>query len=83
MARRRLDLRLLRRALRSPDRLVLLGEDGGFTLRWIGSDQRSALWDLVRDQWYGPGGTAHGTYSGYEFVNNNGGSLIYVEAWCS
>jgi len=36
----------------------------------------------MRDEWFGPGGTAYGTYSGYEFANDNGDSLIYIEVWC-
>ena len=82
MTRGRLDLRLVRRALRSPDRLVLLGEDEGSDLRWVDPDHRSALWIRVRGRWFGPGGTAYGNYSGYEFENDDGDSLTYIEVWC-
>jgi hypothetical protein len=82
MARRRLDLRLVRRAMRSPGRRVLLGEDGGSDLTWVGPDQRLALWERMKDRYFGPGGTEHGDHSGYEFVNDHGDSLIYIEVWC-
>ena len=82
MTRRRLDLRVVRRAARSADRLVLLGESGGFDLSWVKPDQRSALWARIRNRYFGPGGTSHGDYSGYEFVNDDGDRLIYIEVWC-
>jgi hypothetical protein len=83
MTRRRLDLRIVRRAMRSADRLVLLGEDGGSDLTWVGQDQRPALWARMRDRYLGPGGTEYGDYSGYEFVNDDGDTLVYIEVWCS
>lgn len=83
MTRRRLDIRIVRRAMRSAARLVLLGEDGGSDLTWVDPGQRPALWARMRNQYFGPGGTEHGTYSGYEFVNDKGDSLTYIEVWCS
>jgi hypothetical protein len=83
MTRRRLDLRLVRRALRSADRRVLLGENVGCDLSWVGPDERPALWARLRDKYFGPGGTEYGEYSAYEFVNDDGDSLTYIEVSCS
>lgn len=82
MTRRRLDLRVVRRALRSVDRVVLLGENGGFDLCWVGPEHRSALWARLQDRYVGPSGAVDGDYSGYEFVNNDGDRLMYIEMWC-
>ncbi len=83
MTRRRLDLRLVRRALRSKDRLVLLGNAGGFDLQWIEPDERTALWARVSDRYAGPDGDIHaGQYMGYEFVHQDGRRLVYLEVWC-
>jgi hypothetical protein len=83
MTRRRLDLRLVRRALRSKDRLVLLGDAGGFDLRWVAHDERADLWVRIHDRYAGPGGDFHaGEYMGYEFVHEDGRRLVYLEVWC-
>jgi len=68
-ARRRLDLRLVRRALRSADAALLLGEGCGFQLSWIDPQDGSALWERLRRNNAGPGGVVDGDYMGNEFVN--------------
>ena len=83
MTHRRLDLRLVRRALRGSNRLVLLGESGGCQLRWVEIDERASLWARVRDRYAGPGGDFQtGEYMGYEFVDQAGRRLMYLEVWC-
>jgi hypothetical protein len=82
MTRRRVDLRLVRRALRHAERRVLLGENGGFTLRWVGAGERAGLWQQLRGNYAGPGGATGGDYMGYEFVNSDGEQLMYIEIWC-
>jgi len=64
-----LDLRLLRRALRSADAALLLGEACGFQLSWIDPLDRSALWERLRRNSAGPGGVVDGDYMGNEVVN--------------
>ena len=83
MTRRRLDLRLVRRALRNSGRLVLLGEDGGFSLRWIRPEERASLWEVLRHRYAGPGGDFHeGDHMGHEFVDADGRQLTYIEVSC-
>jgi hypothetical protein len=82
MRRRRLDLRVVRRGLRSNSALVLVGESGGFDLRWVVAEQRPELWGQVRKNYRGPGGGTCGDYMGYEFVNDAGACLLYLEKAC-
>jgi hypothetical protein len=80
MTRGRLDLRVVRRALRSEGAIVLIGESGGFDLRWVAPEQRHALWEQVCKNYRGPGGGPFGDYMGYEFVNEGGAHLRVPEA---
>jgi len=82
MNRRKLDVRIVRRALKSPDGLVLLGETGGFDLRWVGPEQRPALWEQVRGRYRGAGGDINADFMAYEFVHADGGRLVYIELSC-
>jgi hypothetical protein len=83
MTRRRLDLRMVRRALRVEGRLVLLGDGGGFSLRWVEPAERACLWDQVRRSYAGPGGdNPSGDYLAYEFADSHGRSLTYIELRC-
>jgi hypothetical protein len=85
VARRRLDLRVVRRMLRRADVPVLLGEGGGFQLRWVASSERLAIWERVRDCYAGPSGSPSSCaieYMGYEFATANGDQLLYLEQWC-
>jgi hypothetical protein len=82
MSRRRLDLRVVRRALRSESASVLLGENGGFNLKWVAADQRPTLWERLRKDYRGPGGVPDGDYVGHEFVNEIGARLLYLEKSC-
>jgi hypothetical protein len=81
MSRRRLDLRVVRRGLRSDRAVVLVGESSGFDLRWVTPEQRPGLWEQLRKSYQGPGGSG-GDYMGYEFVNNHGARLLYLEKDC-
>jgi hypothetical protein len=82
--RRRLDLRIVRRLLRRTDLPALLGESGGFQLRWLSTDDRPRIWEHIRHRYAGPGGLSnHATdYTGYEFTAEDGGRLLYIEERC-
>jgi len=82
LARRRLDIRVVRRAFRNADRRLLLGESGGFELRWVDSDERADLWQKIRTNYAGPGGRHFGDVTGHEFVDADGYGLVYVEVSC-
>jgi hypothetical protein len=57
VTRRRLDVRVVRRLLRRADIPVLLGEGGGFRLRWVASSERPATWEQVRNCYAGRSAT--------------------------
>ncbi|WP_203911336.1 hypothetical protein [Rhizocola hellebori] len=82
MTKRHVDLRVVRRALRSDSALVLLGEGGGFDLHWVMPDQRLALWERVRRDYHGPDCVGDGTHAGYQFMNQDGARMLYLERWC-
>lgn len=80
--RQRLDLRLVHRAIRDSGRLVLLGENGGFSLRWVRPEERASLWERVRHRYAGPGGNSQKSdHIGHEFVAADG-RLVYIEVSC-
>jgi hypothetical protein len=81
MSRKGLDLRIVRRAFRTDAATVVLGESNGFDLRWVAADQRAALWEQVRENYSGPGGSG-GDYLGHEFVNGSRARLLYLEKAC-
>ena len=82
MSRRDLDLRVVRRALRSSDLKVLLGTGAGFDLCWAAPDQRTVLWqELRKNYWHRSSGT-QGAFAAYEFVNDAGAHLLYIEKSC-
>ena len=58
--------------------LLAAREDNGFDLRWVAPEQRSALWQLVRKNYWGPAGTG-GEFTGFEFANDNGDRLLHLE----
>jgi hypothetical protein len=83
MSRRRLDLRLMRRALRADaTERLLLGESGGFDIRWVEPAERPQLWRQLRDGYNGPGSTSQGPYAGYTFVDAAGREIVYIEVSC-
>jgi hypothetical protein len=82
LIRRGLDLRVVRRVFRNPERALLLGENGGFTLRWVEPEERLTLWERVQDWYAGPGGRPDGEYIGCEFGDGTAHRLVYLEVWC-
>ena len=86
MKRKRLDVRTVRSMLRHDDLPFLLGESGGFDLRWIAPEDRSARWEEIREAYVGTrrSNRAVGSfeYLGHEFTNEAGDRLLYVEVWC-
>jgi hypothetical protein len=76
--RRRLDLRMVRRALRNLDQALLLGDEGGFSLRWLDPADRPAFWQRVKGAYGDPGGD----YVGCEFADDSGNRIVYVELRC-
>jgi hypothetical protein len=81
-SRQRLDLRMVRRALRSVNYQVLFGHCVDGDLSWVGPGERAALWERVRNCYRGPGGSDDGDYVGDEFMAPDGRRLVYIEAAC-
>jgi hypothetical protein len=82
MTRPRLDLRIVRRALRSANYHILQGHCAGCGPVDVSADQRAALWEQVRHSYRGPGGNGDGDYTGYEYTSADGRRLVYLEAAC-
>ncbi|HET8659183.1 MAG TPA: hypothetical protein VFM55_09315 [Micromonosporaceae bacterium] len=87
--RRRLDLRIVKRLIRRPEVVVMLGESGGFSLRVVAAGGRDQLWETVRHAYAGPGGPQPVTggidYMGYEFTRADGDDdtvMLYLEQRC-
>ncbi|MBG0831551.1 hypothetical protein HS041_27835 [Planomonospora sp. ID67723] len=82
--RRRLDPRTVRSLMRRRDVPVLLGESGGFDLRWVPDGELSALSELVRRNYAFTTASADSdiVYMGYEFGDETGLRLLYIEEWC-
>ncbi|GIH76997.1 hypothetical protein Plo01_34260 [Planobispora longispora] len=82
--RRKLDPRTVRSLMRHHDVPVLLGESGGFDLRWIPDGERSALSELVLRNYALPTEPAASdtVYMGHEFGDEAGQRLLYIEEWC-
>lgn len=84
--RRRIDLRLARRLIHRADVVVVLGESGGFQPRRISATERTQLWQRVRHAYTGGGGTGPSVdgrdYVGYEFTNDSGALMLYLEERC-
>ena len=80
--RQRLDVRIVRRALRSSSYEVLLGHCADGDLSWVSPEQRATLWEQVRGSYRGPGGTDDGDYVGYEYAAADGRRLVFIEAQC-
>jgi hypothetical protein len=82
----RIDLRIVKRLIRRPDVVVMLGESGGFRLRAVPADERGRLWEAVRLAYAGPGGrppvTSDVDYLGYEFTRDGGAVMLYLERRC-
>ncbi|WP_433351502.1 hypothetical protein ACQP25_00355 [Microtetraspora malaysiensis] len=82
--RRKLDPRTVRSLMRRRDVPVLLGESGGFDLRWVIDEERGALSELVRRNYAFTAEAAASdiAYMGYEFGDETGQRLLYIEEWC-
>ena len=82
--RKRLDLRTVRNLLRRADLPLLIGEGGGFDLRWVAADERANVWPRIRHRYAGPGGqsSSRPEYMGYDFEDDEGNRLLFIEVWC-
>jgi hypothetical protein len=83
--RRHIDLRIVKRLIRRPHVVVMLGESGGFRLRTVAAHERGQLWEVVRHAYTGPGGrqpvTSSIDYTGYEFMRDDA-VMLYLEQQC-
>lgn len=70
--------------MRRRDVPVLLGESGGFDLRWVMDEERVTLSELVRRNYalVAESATSDSVYMGYEFGDEAGQRLLYIEEWC-
>lgn len=83
--RKKLDLRVVRNLLRRADLPLLIGGSGGFDLRWVGAEDRADVWARIRHNYAGPGGgesSSRPDYMGYDFEDDEGNRLLYLEEWC-
>ncbi|KAB8174261.1 hypothetical protein [Microbispora catharanthi] len=60
------------------------GKSGGFDLRWVTYEERVALSELVRRNYafMAESATSDTVYMGYEFGDEAGQRLLYIEEWC-
>lgn len=83
LRRRRIDLRIVRRLLHRTDVVVMLSESAGLQPRLIPAHERPPVWETVRRAYAGPGGPDQiidgSEYLGYEFADNDGTTLLYLE----
>ncbi|MET9218999.1 MULTISPECIES: hypothetical protein [unclassified Streptomyces] len=81
--RKRLDLRIVRRLVKDATTLVFWGDMGGMSPRLTTAAERPLLWDRIKDEYMGPGGTwSTGRYLAHEFRAEPGHRMLYVEDHC-
>jgi hypothetical protein len=81
--RKRLDLRVVRRLVKDATTPVVWGDMGGTSPRLTTETERPMLWDRIKDEYKGPGGTSPtGRYLAHEFRAEPGRRMLYVEDNC-
>lgn len=80
---KRLDLRIVRRLVKDAAIPVFWGDMGGTRPRLMTETERPMLWDRIKDEYMGPGGTSlTGRYQAHEFRAEPGRRMLYVEDNC-
>lgn len=81
--RKRLDLRVVRRLVKDACTPVIWGDMGGTSPRLTAETERPMLWDRIKGDYKGPGGTSPtGRYLAHEFRAEPGRRMLYVEDDC-
>lgn len=81
--RKGVDLRIVRRLLKDSATPVVWGSMGGIIPRLTRDGERPGLWDRIKDEYKGPGGTCStGRYLAHEFRAEPGRRMLYVEDHC-
>jgi hypothetical protein len=81
--RRRVDLRIVRRLLKDSTTLVVWADMGGLAPRPMAEADRPALWDRIRNDYGGPGGSGPtGRCVAHEFRAEPGRRMLYVAEDC-
>ncbi|MBD0692554.1 hypothetical protein [Streptomyces sp. CBMA123] len=83
LRRKRVDLRAVRRLMKDRASIVVLGENGGTRPRPVADGERPTLWDKVKDDYKGPGGSrTTGRYLAHEFRADADRRMLYLEEHC-
>ncbi|MEV7238553.1 hypothetical protein AB0N06_32835 [Streptomyces sp. NPDC051020] len=83
LRKKRVDLRAARRLLKDHAAAVVLGESGGTRPRLVADGERPMLWDKVKDDYKGPGGSGTaGRYLAHEFRADADLRMLYLEEHC-
>lgn len=81
--RKRVDLRIVRRLVKDTATPVVWGDMGGISPRLTTEAERPELWERIKDEYLGPGGSgATGRYLAHEFHAEPGRRMLYVEDHC-
>ncbi|KJS62439.1 hypothetical protein [Streptomyces rubellomurinus] len=81
--RKHLDLRTVRRLVRTLETALVWGRMGGLAPEATTDDRRPELWELIKRGYGGPGGDPdHGRYTAHEFRSDSGRRMVYVEDHC-
>ncbi|WP_254898093.1 hypothetical protein [Kitasatospora sp. NA04385] len=81
--RKRLDLRIVRRLVKDAATPVVWGDMGGISPRLAAEAERPMLWNRIKDEYQGPGGSwSTGRYLAHEFRAEPGQRMLYIEDHC-
>jgi hypothetical protein len=81
--RRRVDLRIVRRLIKDAATTVVWADMGGIRPRPTTGTERSALWDRIKNDYRGPGGSGStGRCLAHEFRAESGLRMLYVAEDC-
>ncbi|GAA1263779.1 hypothetical protein GCM10009665_61630 [Kitasatospora nipponensis] len=83
LRKKRVDLRAVRRLMKDHAATIVLGESGGTRPRPVVDGERPMLWDKVKDDYKGPGGSGTaGRYLAHEFRADAERRMLYLEEHC-
>ncbi|MFK0173980.1 hypothetical protein ACIQU5_34905 [Streptomyces sp. NPDC090306] len=83
LQRRRVDLRIVRRLIKDEATPVVWADMGGIRPRPTAMAERPALWDRIKNDYRGPGGSGStGRCLAHEFRAELGRRLLYVAEDC-
>lgn len=81
--RRRVDLRIVRRLIKDAATSVVWADMGGIRPRPTTEAERPAIWDRIKNDYRGPGGSGStATCVAHEFRAESGRRMLYVAEDC-